>query len=183
MEAQSPFDRLNERQRKLRASAAWGLRPLLIIAGAGTLQDQHAGASGGASGAQAPGRSHPSAHLHPSRIEMTRRTQPSSAIGTDVASLSGTFTRSRTGCCAGMRRRWASTPDSACFDRGDAADLMDVVRHELGLSNAKRFPRKDTCGVYSSREHATAACTRSNPCSRGAGGKRSDALYRCTSES
>ena len=39
------------------------------------------------------------------------------------------------------------------LDRGDAADLMDLARHELGLSNMeKRFPRKDTClAIYSHR--------------------------------
>jgi DNA helicase-2/ATP-dependent DNA helicase PcrA len=39
------------------------------------------------------------------------------------------------------------------LDRGDAADLMDVLRHELGLSKAQqRFPRKDTClAIYSHR--------------------------------
>ena len=39
------------------------------------------------------------------------------------------------------------------LDRGDAADLMDIVRHERGLSKSeKRFPRKDTClAIYSHR--------------------------------
>lgn len=39
------------------------------------------------------------------------------------------------------------------LDRGDAADVMDVLRHELGFSKAeKRFPRKDTClAIYSHR--------------------------------
>ena len=39
------------------------------------------------------------------------------------------------------------------LDRGDAADLMDLVRHERGLSKSeKRFPRKDTClAIYSHR--------------------------------
>ena len=39
------------------------------------------------------------------------------------------------------------------LDRGDAADLMDVLRHELGFSKSeKRFPRKDTClAIYSHR--------------------------------
>ncbi|HQY27944.1 MAG TPA: ATP-dependent helicase, partial [Burkholderiaceae bacterium] len=39
------------------------------------------------------------------------------------------------------------------LDRGDAADLIDVLRHELGLSSTrKRFPRKDTClAIYSQR--------------------------------
>jgi DNA helicase-2/ATP-dependent DNA helicase PcrA len=39
------------------------------------------------------------------------------------------------------------------LDRGDAADLMDMVRHDLSLSKSeKRFPRKDTClAIYSHR--------------------------------
>jgi DNA helicase-2/ATP-dependent DNA helicase PcrA len=47
------------------------------------------------------------------------------------------------------------------LDRGDAADLMDVARHELGFSKvdatvegvgARRFPRKETClAIYSHR--------------------------------
>jgi DNA helicase-2/ATP-dependent DNA helicase PcrA len=42
-------------------------------------------------------------------------------------------------------------PGFSVLDRGDAADLMDVVRHELGLSRkARRFPKKDTClAIYS----------------------------------
>ena len=45
------------------------------------------------------------------------------------------------------------------LDRGDAADLMDVVRHELGLSKReKRFPRKDTClAIYSHRVNTQGA--------------------------
>jgi len=39
------------------------------------------------------------------------------------------------------------------LDRGDAADLLDLLRQELGLANKeKRFPRKDTClAIYSHR--------------------------------
>ncbi len=39
------------------------------------------------------------------------------------------------------------------LDRADSADLMDVVRHEQGLSaKTRRFPRKDTClAIYSYR--------------------------------
>src|SRR5215813_7268518 len=39
------------------------------------------------------------------------------------------------------------------LDRADAADLLDLVRHELGFSKAKkRFPRKDVClAIYSHR--------------------------------
>jgi DNA helicase-2/ATP-dependent DNA helicase PcrA len=44
-------------------------------------------------------------------------------------------------------------PNFTVLDRGDAADLMDVVRHELGFSGKdKRFPRKDAClAIYSYR--------------------------------
>jgi DNA helicase-2/ATP-dependent DNA helicase PcrA len=42
-------------------------------------------------------------------------------------------------------------PGFSVLDRGDAADTMDVVRHELGLSQKeRRFPRKETClAIYS----------------------------------
>ncbi len=44
-------------------------------------------------------------------------------------------------------------PSFGILDRGDAADLLDVLRHERGLSNReRRFPRKDTClAIYSHR--------------------------------
>ncbi len=44
-------------------------------------------------------------------------------------------------------------PNFTVLDRSDAADLMDVIRHELGFSSKdKRFPRKDTClAIYSYR--------------------------------
>jgi DNA helicase II / ATP-dependent DNA helicase PcrA len=44
-------------------------------------------------------------------------------------------------------------PNFTVLDRADAADLMDVVRHELGFSaKDKRFPRKDSClAIYSYR--------------------------------
>ncbi len=54
-----------------------------------------------------------------------------------------------------LLRRYAHNmgldPGFSVLDRGDAADLMDVVRHDLGLSKkARRFPRKDTClAIYS----------------------------------
>jgi len=44
-------------------------------------------------------------------------------------------------------------PNYTVLDRSDAADLMDVVRHEQGFSGKeKRFPRKDAClAIYSYR--------------------------------
>jgi DNA helicase-2/ATP-dependent DNA helicase PcrA len=42
-------------------------------------------------------------------------------------------------------------PGFSVLDRGDAADLIDVARHELALSKkSRRFPKKDTClAIYS----------------------------------
>src|SRR5262245_6022390 len=42
-------------------------------------------------------------------------------------------------------------PSFTILDRSDAADLMDLVRYELGHSKKKsRFPKKDTClSIYS----------------------------------
>ncbi len=54
-----------------------------------------------------------------------------------------------------MLRRFAANlgldPAFSVLDQGDAADLIDVVRHELGFSSqARRFPKKETClAIYS----------------------------------
>ncbi|MEJ2255416.1 MAG: ATP-dependent helicase [Woeseiaceae bacterium] len=42
-------------------------------------------------------------------------------------------------------------PGFSVLDRGDAADMLDVVRHEAKLSaKSRRFPKKDTClAIYS----------------------------------
>lgn len=49
-------------------------------------------------------------------------------------------------------------PSFSVMDRGDAADLLDVVRQELGFSKKeKRFPRKDTClAIYSHKVNSRA---------------------------
>ena len=54
-----------------------------------------------------------------------------------------------------LLRRYAHNlgldPCFSVLDRSDSADLMDVARHELGLSaKSRRFPKKDTClAIYS----------------------------------
>lgn len=49
-------------------------------------------------------------------------------------------------------------PSFSVMDRGDASDLLDVVRQELGFSKKeKRFPRKDTClAIYSHKVNSRA---------------------------
>jgi len=148
------FERLNDAQR---AAACFGSAPLLIVAGAGTGKTNTL--------------AHRVAHLvlegvSPERIllltftrraaqEMTRRAQKIVGAAAREVKLpwSGTFHSIANRL---IRRHCASVGLEANFsvlDRGDAADLMDVARHELGLSQAeRRFPRKDTClAIYSHR--------------------------------
>src|SRR5687767_866003 len=159
------FDRLNERQRE---AACYDARPLLIIAGAGTGKTNTL--------------AHRVAHLilngvapesillltftRRAALEMTRRAQ--GIVAEALAEKAG-----KTNAPApAVRLPWSGTFHSianrlirrhcsrvgleetfSVLDRGDAADLMDVVRHELGFSKSeKRFPLKDTClAIYSHR--------------------------------
>jgi DNA helicase-2/ATP-dependent DNA helicase PcrA len=162
------LQRLNEAQRQAacfgerRAGEPFTAPALLVIAGAGT------------------GKTNTLAHrvaqlviegIHPARIllltftrraalEMKRRAER--IVGEAL----------RQGRPAAVRLPWSGTfhsianrllreyaqalgiaPDFSVLDRGDAADLIDLLRHERGLSAQKRrFPRKDTClAIYSHR--------------------------------
>jgi DNA helicase-2/ATP-dependent DNA helicase PcrA len=148
------MDRLNVKQQE---AAQFGPGPLLIIAGAGTGKTNtlaHRVAHLVLSGAT-PERILLLTFTRRAALEMTRRTQ---RIVGDVRRdvrlpWSGTFHSIANRL---IRRHAASVGLDASFsvlDRGDAADLMDVLRQELGFSKAeKRFPRKDTClAIYSHR--------------------------------
>ncbi len=150
---------LNASQRE---AAVWGSRPLLVIAGAGTGKTMTL--------------AHRVAHLvvegaDPERIllltftrraaqEMTRRVESilRNAVTDGRALPSGGLPWSGTFHSVANRllRRYAHNlgldPGFSVLDRGDAADVMDVARHELELSRkARRFPKKDTClAIYSS---------------------------------
>jgi DNA helicase-2/ATP-dependent DNA helicase PcrA len=159
VEHASVFDQLNIRQRE---AARFGSGndapgPLLIIAGAGTGKTNtlaHRVAHLVLEGAS-PERVLLLTFTRRAALEMIRRTQ---RIVADVRKnvrfpWSGTFHSVANRL---VRRHCAAMGLDASFsvlDRGDAADLMDVVRHDLGLSNSKkRFPRKDTClAIYSHR--------------------------------
>jgi DNA helicase-2/ATP-dependent DNA helicase PcrA len=161
--ATTVFERLNDAQRAAArfgergADGAFRAAPLLIVAGAGTGKTNTL--------------AHRVAHLvlegvSPERIllltftrraaqEMTRRAQKIVGAAAREVKLpwSGTFHSIANRL---IRRHCASVGLESNFsvlDRGDAADLMDVARHELGLSQAeRRFPRKDTClAIYSHR--------------------------------
>jgi DNA helicase II / ATP-dependent DNA helicase PcrA len=87
--------------------------------------------------------------------EMIRRVKriTATALGTQQVDLpwSGTFHA----VGARLLREYATQiglkPSFTILDRADAADLMNLVRHELGYSTKKsRFPKKDTClSIYS----------------------------------
>jgi ATP-dependent DNA helicase UvrD/PcrA len=131
--------------------------PLLVIAGAGSGKTKTL--------------AHRVAHLvvsgvDPHRIllltftrraaeEMIRRVKriTANALGTQQVDLpwSGTFHA----IGARILREYATQiglkPSFTILDRSDAADLMDLVRHDLGQSKkGSRFPKKDTClSIYS----------------------------------
>jgi len=145
------------------AAAAFQAGPLLVIAGAGTGKTMTL--------------AYRVAHLiiqgvSPEKIllltftrraaqEMTRRvdaivrqTMTGSSVNPAPAGVlpwSGTFHS----VANRLLRRFAANlgldPGFSVLDRGDAADVIDVTRHELALSRkSRRFPKKDTClAIYS----------------------------------
>ncbi len=145
-----------------------GLRsgPLLIVAGAGT--------------GKTDTLAHRVAHLvihgvDPARIlmltftrraacELRRRAHDlvrtalgeGAGAGEDVArrmTWAGTFHSVGNRLLRRYARELRLDPQFSVLDRADAADLLDVLRQELGLARKEqRFPRKDTClQIYSHR--------------------------------
>jgi DNA helicase-2/ATP-dependent DNA helicase PcrA len=165
-------ERLNDAQRQAAtygfdSGAGFASGPLLIIAGAGTGKTNTL--------------AHRVAHLlikgvAPERIllltftrraaqEMLRRAEritsetlsraPRSSVHPNAARLlwSGTFHSIGNRLLRQHASALGLDPSFSVLDRGDSADLMDIIRQELGLANKeKRFPRKDTClAIYSHR--------------------------------
>jgi DNA helicase-2/ATP-dependent DNA helicase PcrA len=151
-----------------RAPAGFTAGPLLIIAGAGTGKTNTL--------------AHRVAHLllngvAPERIllltftrraaqEMLRRAQRIVAdtvrnsgdktfVSPDAAWLlwSGTFHSIGNRLLREYAKVVGLEPSFSVLDRGDAADLLDFLRQDLGLAKKEqRFPRKDTClAIYSHR--------------------------------
>lgn len=138
-----------------------GTPPLLIIAGAGSGKTKtltHRVAHLVLNGA-APRRILLMTFARRMAAEMTRRVEDicarafngRAAVSADVIEWSGTFHA----VGAKLLRLHAETigldPSFSILDRGDAEDLMDLVRDELGLSATRnRFPKKSTClAIYS----------------------------------
>src|SRR5687767_1267668 len=153
------LDKLNEQQR---AAAEYGPGPLLIIAGAGTGKTNtlaHRVAHLIASGAD-PRRillltfSRRAAEVMLRRAEqiiaqMAVGRRPSAAAGR--IAWAGTFHSIANRLLRKHAHAAGLDPSFTLLDRSDSADLLNVVRDELGLSKKeKRFPQKDTClAIYS----------------------------------
>jgi DNA helicase-2/ATP-dependent DNA helicase PcrA len=167
--------RLNPAQRRAAtfgrplAGGGVGAPPLLVIAGAGTGKTAtlaHRVAWLVLSGVD-PQRILLLTFSRRAAQEMTRRAerlvaeawhaQRRSAGGRGGAAVRLTWAGTFHAVGARLLREHASRvgldPSFGILDRGDAADLLDVIRHDLGLSaKARRFPRKDTClAIYSYR--------------------------------
>ena len=153
-----------------RAGGGLEAGPLLVIAGAGTGKTStlaHRVAHLLLAGV-APERMLLLTFTRRAALEMTRRARrvmaeavmaqaptgrPASVPENLRLPWSGTFHAVGNRLIREFAPRLGLDPGYSVLDRGDAADLMDVVRHRLGFSKTeKRFPRKDTClGIYSHR--------------------------------
>jgi DNA helicase II / ATP-dependent DNA helicase PcrA len=158
--------RLNPEQRR---AVEHGLAPLLIVAGAGTGKTNtlaHRVAHLIVQGAD-PRRVMLLTFSRRAAVEMTRRVERIAAhvlpdqarLVADALTWSGTFHA----VGARLLREYAEQVglDHAftIHDREDSADLMNLVRHDLGFSKTVgRFPAKNTClAVYSRVINAEAA--------------------------
>jgi DNA helicase-2/ATP-dependent DNA helicase PcrA len=149
------LDPLNPAQRR---AATADDSPLLIVAGAGTGKTQtlaHRVAALIARGAD-PRRILLLTFSRRAAQEMTRRAVRLLARrpGADAATLpwAGTFHAIANRLLRHHAAEAGLDPAFTLLDREDAADLLDHLRHEQGLSKSdRRFPRKGTClAIYSS---------------------------------
>jgi DNA helicase-2/ATP-dependent DNA helicase PcrA len=145
------LDELNPAQREAatfgerRDGEALSAGPLLVVAGAGTGKTMTL--------------AHRVAHLVVEGVDtrrillltFTRRAALEMTRRAGVLPWSGTFHSVGNRLLRRFAQNLGLDPGFSVLDRGDAADLMDVVRHELGLSRkSRRFPKKDTClAIYS----------------------------------
>jgi len=125
--------------------------PLLILAGAGTGKTATLGArvSSLLDGAVAPERVCLLTFSRRAAAEMLRRVEPSAAARV----WGGTFHAVGHRLLRLHARRLGLDPCFTLLDEGDSAELMALVRHDLGLSAAegKRFPRAETLAKIASR--------------------------------
>jgi len=135
--------------------------PLLVIAGAGTGKTNtlaHRVAHLIANGTD-PRRILLLTFSRRAAVEMTRRVQRivTSVLGTNSGLAAAALSWAGTFHSVGARllREYAKVigldPSFTVLDRGDAADFLNLIRHELGFSKTEiKFPLKATClDIYS----------------------------------
>src|SRR5256714_1004049 len=164
LSAAAYLENLNPEQRRAVEHGAAGpgpFTPLLVIAGAGSGKTNtlaHRVAHLVVNGAD-PRRILLMTFSRRAASEMTRRVEriarkvlgDSAGIMTDALQWAGTFH----GIGARLLRDYSDQIGLDCaftiHDREDSADLMNLVRHELGFSKTEsRFPTKSTClSIYS----------------------------------
>jgi len=162
----STLSKLNDAQRQAVQFGVGGAdedrdRPLLVIAGAGSGKTNtlaHRVAHLIAHGAD-PGRILLLTFSRRAADEMKRRVGrilAATAVGKPALTAaelpwSGTFHSVGARLLRDYAGRIGLDPAFSIHDREDSADLMNLVRHELGLSSKeKRFPLKGTClAIYS----------------------------------
>jgi DNA helicase II / ATP-dependent DNA helicase PcrA len=160
------LEKLNSEQRRavehgVRENACAPAVPLLVIVGAGSGKTNtlaHRVAHFIVNGAD-PRRILLMTFSRRAAAEMTRRVERicSHVLGPNAAIMSGALTWAGTfhGIGARLLRDYAEQigldPGFTIHDREDSADLMNLVRHQLGLSKTEsRFPMKGTClAIYS----------------------------------
>lgn len=152
---QQPWlDDLNPQQRE---AVTAGDGPLLVVAGAGS----------GKTRTLAYRVAHLVAHgVRPERIllltftrraaeQMLSRAAAATAMGSAVTARvwGGTFHAIANRLLRVYAEPAGLSPDFTIMDQADAADLINVIRHEMNLAGkGKRFPRKNTCiAIYSRR--------------------------------
>jgi len=168
------FDYLNRLNPEQRRAAEYGVSrggvggPLLVIAGAGSGKTNtlaHRVAHLLVNGAD-PRRVLLMTFSRRAAAEMTQRVEriAGRVLGTSSGALAGALDWSGTfhGIAARLLREYAPNvgldPQFTIHDREDSADLLNIVRHDLGLHESKsRFPAKGTClSIYSRTVNAQA---------------------------
>jgi DNA helicase II / ATP-dependent DNA helicase PcrA len=164
-ESPAPTSRLNAAQAR---AAASGDAPLLIVAGAGSGKTEtlaHRVATLIGRGAD-PRRILLLTFSRRAAQEMTRRAARlcGGRGGSDAGlAWAGTFHAVANRLLRRHAHEAGLDPAFTLLDREDAADLLDQLRHQQGLSRTeRRFPRKGTClAIYSrvvNTQHTLRAC-------------------------
>lgn len=146
---------LGELNREQRSAVMHGEGPLIVVAGAGSGKTRTLAyrvaylISQGVS----PGRILLLTFTRRAAEEMLRRAGSIVSMGGgDAARVwGGTFHSTANRLLRIYAKSAGLWPDFTVMDQSDSQDLMNVVRHEMGLhKKEKRFPRKQTClAVYS----------------------------------